>query len=505
MVTRFLKILFILIATVLPALNGAAQLSQRKLTLEDVLELAKKQSPDALMAKQSFRSSYWQFRTFKATYLPNVELSATVPNVYRSITKVTNTETQRDTFFFQQNSNYFGSLSISKIIGFTGGSISLSTSLQRMDNYILGTSSNSTTASTSYLSTPINISLDQPLFMYNPYKWERKIQPLLYEMAKRKYLEDIEQVNLTTTTNFFNLLQAQIENKIAQTTLANYDTLYHIAQGRFQLGKIAQNELLSLKLRVLNGRAAVENSALNLDQALYKFKSYLRIKDSIALVLVPPAGITYFNVNPNKAVDLALQNSSAILEFNRRELQAASTVNKAKMDGRFDARLHGEFGYNNTASTIAKSYKNPGDKEILTLGLTVPILDWGVARGGIKIAESNQEIEMNKVDQERIDFQRQVYLLGIQFNMQKNQVMIAALSDTVARETYDVTKGRYLIGKNITITELNNAQSETDGAQRDYYYALKTYWNTYFQIRKLTLFDFMRNEPLRFNFEDVKP
>ena len=83
--------------------------------------------------------------------------------------------------------------------------------------------------------------------------------------------------------------------------------------------------------------------------------------------------------------------------------------------------------------------------------------------------------------------------------------MIASLADTVARQTYDVTQGRYLIGKNITITELNTAQTETDAAQRDYYSALKTYWSTYFELRKLTLYDFIRNEPLRFNWEDVKP
>jgi outer membrane protein TolC len=341
--------------------------------------------------------------------------------------------------------------------------------------------------------------------MYNPYKWERRIQPLVYDLSKRKFLEDIEQVNLTTTNNFFNLLQAQIENKIAQTTLANYDTLYRIAIGRFQLGKIAQNELLSLKLRVLNGRAAVENATLNLDQALYRFKSFLRIKDTIPIILVPPAGINYFNVDPEKAVDLANQNSSKVLEFNRRELDAASNVNRAKMEGRFDAQLVAEFGYNNTAPTFQESYKSPLDKEVVTLGLTIPLLDWGVARGQIKVAQSNEEIEKNKVGQERIDFQRQVYLLGVQFNMQKNQVMIAALSDTVARQTYEVTKGRYLIGKNITITELNTAQSETDGAQRDYYYALKTYWSTYFELRKLTLYDFIKNEPLLFNFEAIRP
>ena len=505
MLNRFCFVFIVFIFTVFISFHGFTQNAERKLTLEDALELAKQQSPDALNAKQAFLSSYWQYKTFRGTYLPNIVIGATIPNLYRSINKTTNTDKHIEEFSRQQYSNYIGNISISQRIGFTGGSLSVNSGLQRMDNYYNKTDTSKAYTNTAYLSNPINITLIQPIFKYNPYKWERKIQPLLYDISKRKFLEDIEQVNLTTTNNFFNLLQAQIEKKIAQTTLANYDTLYQIAIGRFQLGKIAQNELLSLKLRVLNGRAAVENAALNLDQALYRFKSFLRIKDTIPIILIPPAGITYFNVDPVRAVDLATQNSSKVLEFNHRELEAASNVNKAKMDGRFDAELRADFGYNNTAPTIKQTYKSPQDKEVVSLGLTIPVLDWGVSRGQIKVAQSNQEIENNKVAQERIDFQREVYLLGIQFNMQKNQVMIAALSDTVAKQTYDVTKGRYLIGKNVTITELNTSQSETDGAQRDYYSALKTYWSTYFHLRQLTLYDFILNEPLRFNWEEVKP
>ena len=494
------KILYLFTGLILIIpITAYAQQTPRSLTLEEALEIARKDSPDALNAKQAFRSSYWQYRSFKGAYLPNIGMSAEIPNINRTINKTTNPTTGAEIYTPQQFTNFSSYLSISQRIGFTGGSLSLNTGLERIQNYFTDSTS------ISYYSTPINIEFNQPIFKYNAFKWERKIQPMVYDIAKRKYLEDIEQVNLTATNYFFNLLQAQIEKKIAEVYLANYDTLYKIAEGRFQLGKIAQNELLTLKLRVLNGRAAVENAGLNLDQSLYRFRSFLRIKDTVPIVLIPPAGLTYFIVDPDRAVELAVANSSQSLDFNRRELEAASSVNKAKMDGRFDANLRAIFGYNQTAPTLSTAYKSPLDQEIVTLGVTLPILDWGVARGQIKVAESNEEIEKNKVTQERIDFKRQVYLLGVQFNMQKNQVMIASLADTVARQTYEVTKGRYLIGKNITITELNTAQSETDGAQRDYYSALKTYWSTYFDLRKLTLYDFIRNEPLQFSWEDVKP
>ncbi len=108
------------------------------------------------------------------------------------------------------------------------------------------------------------------------------------------------------------------------------------------------------------------------------------------------------------------------------------------------------------------------------------------------------------MEQETLDFQRNVYLKVVQFNMQKNQVAIAAKSDTVAKKNYDVTKGRYLIGKMNSILDLNNAQIETDNAEKGYYQALQTYWRNYFELRKLTLFDFSTNRQIQFSIEDIQ-
>ena len=46
----------------------------RKLTLDEVIKLSEEQSPNALMAKHRFRSSYWQYRTFVAQYRPSLTL-----------------------------------------------------------------------------------------------------------------------------------------------------------------------------------------------------------------------------------------------------------------------------------------------------------------------------------------------------------------------------------------------------------------------------------------------
>jgi len=477
-----------------------AQDKQNILTLDDALRIAREQSPDALTTKQEFRRSYWSYKTFKGTYLPQVGVSAEIPNVNRVIEKITNYESGVINYVPTQNTTFTGALKITQEIGFTGGSLSLQSGLQRLDNFFFTDS-----ATTSYYSTPINIIYNQPIFKFNPYKWDKKLEPLAYDQAQRKYLEDIERINMKMVYFFFTLLNAQIEKKIADSTLSNNIELYKIAEGRYNFGHILENELLNLKLQLLKAQTRVEDAKTSLDLALDQFKSFLRLKDTIPVVLIPPANIDFFIVDPVKAVEEANNNSSASLDFDRRLLEAQRDVNKAKMDGRFDANLYATFGYNQTAANVNNAYKSPLDQEQVAFGMEIPILDWGVARGRIKIAESQEEIVNNSVAQERIDFEREVRLKAIKFNQQKTLVQIAAESDKVAKKTYELTKARFLIGKPIDIRDLNQAQIDMDNFEKAYYSALQTFWQSYFELRQMTLYDFEKSERLTFNVKDIKP
>ncbi len=473
-----------------------AQNTIRQLRLEDAIEIAKQQSPDAFNSKQQFRSSYWEFRSYRASNLPMLNLSATLPNIQQSLSPYLNSDGTQS-YIRQQYMSASANLALSQQIGITGGTIYLSSGLQGVNNF-------KSTNPISYMSTPVNIGFKQPIFAYNPYRWNRKIQPLKYLQAKQKYLEDIEQIAITTTNYFFNLLEAQIQKKIALTNMHNYDTLFHIAKGRYQLGKIAENDLLQLELNYLKAQAAVENADLSLDNAQFRFKSYLRIKDEVRIELIPPSDINFFKIDPLNAVELAYKNSATSMDFNKRLLEAARDVNRARLEGRFDAEFNAVVGLTQTGMTVPDAYYNPLDQRQVSLGLNIPILDWGVARGKIKMAQSQEEIVKNSVEQEIIDFKRNVYLKVLQFNMQQNQLKIAAKADTVAKKSFEVTKGRYLIGKINSILDLNNAQIETDSAEKAYYDALLMFWRSYYEIRKLTLFDFQKNEQLMFNFIDIK-
>ena len=67
--------------------------AQTRLTLTDAIDVAQKQSLSAMVARLNFMSSYWSNRSFKAEFLPAVNLSGELMQYNHSTVKARNAET----------------------------------------------------------------------------------------------------------------------------------------------------------------------------------------------------------------------------------------------------------------------------------------------------------------------------------------------------------------------------------------------------------------------------
>jgi outer membrane protein len=462
------------------------------LTLTDVLIIAKENSPDAQMAKHRFRGSYWQHRSYKAGYLPHLRFDGTIPNLNRSISPITLPDGS-DVFIRRSLATSSGALSISQTIGLTGGQLFISSGLQRIDLI------RDDHTEVSYLATPVNVGFRQPLFSYNPHKWERKIEPLKYEEAKRKYVGDLETISITASNMFFDLLLAQMNIEINKLNLGSNDTLYQIAKGRFSLGRIAENELLQMELNLLNSESAYEQSLIDYEAALFNFRSYLGIDDNENIELILPDNFHNLRIDVEKAMAEAKKNRPDVLAQQRYLIEAQSGVSKAKADSRVNANLFGVVGYTQSAQNIDAAYTNPLDQQQVSIGISIPIIDWGVGRGKVKMAESNLELVQTMVNQSMNDFEREVFLRVMEFNMLENQLNIAQKADVIANKRYEVTLQRFMIGK-IDIIDLNLAIQEKDISKQRYLAALRNYWKGFYEMRRLTQYDFLTDKPIEVDF-----
>jgi outer membrane protein TolC len=107
----------------------------------------------------------------------------------------------------------------------------------------------------------------------------------------------------------------------------------------------------------------------------------------------------------------------------------------------------------------------------------------------MQTAYANKKLNDYTIAQDEVNAEQEIITQVRQFELLRLQIEITKKSDQVARERYNVAQNRYLIGK-IDITNLNIALTEKDNAKRSYLDALRTYWSSYFNLRRLTLFDF---------------
>ncbi|MEA3443379.1 MAG: TolC family protein [Bacteroidota bacterium] len=472
-----------------------AQNTKLTLDLSEVIQIASEQSYDALIAKNTYLGSYWEYRTYKADYLPSLTLSGTPLGFDRSISTYINSEGEQ--FYSSNSNNSTANLSLRQNIGLTGGNIYMRSGLQRIDQFT------DSTTNTNYSSSPVIIGFSQPLFGFNSLKWNKKIMPLKYKEAQKKYLEAKEQISIKAIMAFFDLSLAQINLEIAKMNYNNTDTLYHISQGRYNIGTIALNELLQMELGFLKSKSNLEESRLDLEVKKFRLRSFLGYNETVNIELIIPETVPDVEIPYNIAIQEALENNSNILSYQRQLIQANRNVAQAKANRGFSANLFTEYGLNQSAPQIADVYKDPDNSLQVNIGLSVPILDWGKGRGGVKMAESNREVIFTSVRQNRIDFEQDVYLKVMQFNMQDDQLTIAAKADTIAQFRYRVTKQRFLIGK-IDVMELNNALAEKDQNRRQYISALRNYYSFYYNLRKLSLYDFIENKTLLEDFSKLE-
>ncbi len=472
-----------------------SQQSTLSLSLDDVIKLAKDQSPMGIMARHRFRGSYWEYRTHIAKFRPGLTFSSVIPELTRSIDKITLPDGSDD-FVERSLMNSSVEVSLTQNIAPTGGSIFMSSGLQRIDNF------NADENSLTYLSTPVSIGFRQPIKAHNSFRWEKKIEPLKYEEAQKTYIDAIESVSQRAVNYFFNLVLAQVNLQIALTNYANNDTLYRIAQGRYNIGTIAENEVLQMELALLNAGTALNEARIQLEINKFRLRSFLGFNETVNIELIIPREIPEFDVDVVKALQEAKQNSPDIITLQRQMLEADKSVAQAKAEKGLTADLFASYGLTQKDYTIPNAYQNFQDQERIRIGLEIPIVDWGLGKGRYRMAQSNQEVVRTTVQQSEIDFEQEVMLQVMQFNLQDDQVRIAAKADTIAQSRFDVTKQRFLIG-NVDVTDLNIALTERDAATRNYLSALHNYWSYYFNIRQLTLYDFEKQIPLAEDFESL--
>ncbi|MEX1011006.1 MAG: TolC family protein [Balneolaceae bacterium] len=451
------------------------------LSLEEAIELARENSPQARTAEYSLIASQHRYQSYRADLLPGLSISGDSPNYRRSFRESFNPDGSTDLVYSQQ-SNANMDLSIQQPIMFTGGNVSISSGITR-----LGIFSDENTYLWS--ATPLVIGLNQPLFQFNNLKWRSRIEPLEMEISRKEYVESVENLSMNVTQRYFDVLLAMINLDIAETNVAVNDSIYNISQGRYNVGSIAENDVLQAELALRNAESSLTQSRLSYDQLLKEFRLLLGLQSDAPVGVEVPDEVPIFEVDREIALEMAQTNNSTALNFQLSETEARRNLDQAEKSASFSASIQANFGLNQTSSDFMNVYNQPLSQQFVTLNFQVPIFNWGKQQAEIQSARNTQRQVADQIAYQQAQFVLQVESTVAEFQQLRDQVMLAELSADIAERRYDVARGRYLIGR-IDITNLLIAQNERDSARRSYIQSLRNYWSGVYDLRRLTLFDF---------------
>ncbi|MDR3262122.1 MAG: TolC family protein [Tannerella sp.] len=463
-----------------------------RLTLHDAIRLAQLQSVDAAVALNELKTSYWEYRTYKADQLPEVNFTGTLPSYNNNYGKYQ----QSDGSYTYVQNNWLGlngAISVEQNIALTGGRISLNSSLDFTRQLGRG-------AYNEYMSIPVGITLVQPVFGVNHQKWNRRIEPLRYRAAQAAFIERTEDVTIGAISYFFNLLQAGENLHIALQNMANAGKLHEIAVAKRKIGSISESELMQLELSALQAKGVVTEALSNLNACMFQLRSFLSLSEQEVIEPVMPERLpSSLRMHYADVLEKAQANNAFARNILRRQLEADYAVASARGNRR-SINLFASVGYTGKDRTLTPSYEQLRGNQVVEVGVSIPILDWGKRRGKVKVAESNREVILSRTRQEQMTFNQNIFLLVENFNNQAGQLEIAGQADRIADKRYNTSIETFLTGK-ISVLDLNDARRSKDEAKLKHITELYKYWNYYYHIRSVTLYDFLANRTLDAEFE----
>jgi outer membrane protein TolC len=452
-----------------------------EMTLQETIDLAIEMSPLSYSARYHMLANEWRYRSYQADLLPGLSLSGDAPNYMSAFRENFNPDGTTSLIYSQQSNASVG-LTLDQPIMFTGGNLSVSTGVSRLGIFA---------SENTYLwsSTPLVVGFRQPLFQFNELKWRNRIEPMEYQIAQKNYAEAMEELSLTVTQRYFDVLLSKINLDIAEFNVSVNDSIYNISRGRYNVGNIAENDLLQSELQLRNAESTLTQARINYNQQLNSFRLLIGLQSDAPVDVGIPAEIPDLIIDESLALEMARRNNSTSLNFDLQLLQAQRDLDMAVKQSSFSATVQANFGLNQTSENFSDLYSEPLNQQFVTLSFQVPIFNWGKQNAEINFARNTQRQVSDNITYEQAQFDLQIQNIVAEFHQLREQLELAELSEGIADRRYEVARNRYRIGQ-IDITNLFIAQNERDAAQRNFIQALRNYWVSIYNLRRLTLYDF---------------
>jgi outer membrane protein TolC len=447
-------------------------------------------SPEAIKAKLNYENANYYYENYKKGFLPSVSFSVSPASFNRSYRVLQNPADGSYAYVEDFSNNSSAGVSVSQKLGITGGSFNVGSNVNMLNEFY--------NKKRSFSTHPFSIGYSQKLFggSVADYRFTKNIEQKKNIKAAKDYCNSITDIQREATWLYMNLITVKVAMDIATKNEAISDTLLRAGTVKYGHGRMAENEYLQMKIQAVNDRFTSENYKKEYEICLRRLLDYFGIPDDYENYTVdtPNFDLPAF-LNFETVMEYAEKNNPFALGQEIKRIEAERQIHNAKYQNRFTSNISFNLGTNQYAPVFREAYKNMAQQQSLTVGLQIPVFQWGVNRNSFKIAQNNYEISLMEIDREYVRFYNDLKEQVNNYNYNVNLMTIAKSSFELAMKQYEVSVSKFDLGK-LSIYELGITQKELFASMNRYYTAMKEVWDGYYGLRHLTLFDFVENKEL---------
>ncbi len=480
------SLLFLLLTT-----TTAVCAQQRVVTLD--LERAVQLATDSSATADRYRSVYQEARftwlSWQASRKLQIELQTTPAQYDQYMVQRYLSDENRD--IYRQRKTFYANaeLNAEQIMEQWGGHFYAKTGLA-----YLGTFGDVT--QDQFATIPVRVGYRQELLGFNPYRWNLQTEPMRLSVAQQTMNYSVEQTAEEAVNRFFLLASAQEQLKMAQENLASCDTIYAIASRRFRIASISKAELSILELQLTNARNTLDNARLERQQAEKSLAAWLGMEQGTQLLLSVPQLLPKVHVSADAAIEQAVQNNPHFLSAQLQELEARREAARLKRRKGINATVDASVGLNQVAERFANAYQSPLVQNQVMLSVVVPISDHGKKRNAWLAAEQKVETATRQRGEVRRDTELDITQTVAEVNERQAIAEHVRQALHIAEEAYSAMLQRFILGQ-ANVNDLSLAQSHWQDARRNQVQALRNFWVSYYHLRTLTLYDYLKRQPVR--------
>jgi outer membrane protein TolC len=332
------------------------------------------------------------------------------------------------------------------------------------------------------------------------YKLTKSIEEKRNEKAAKDYYSSITDIQREAIRLFMDLVLVKVGMDIALKNETISDTLLQASTVKFDNGRMAEHEYLQMKLQAVNDCYATENYKKEYEICRRRLLDYFGITDNYDnyLVLNPEFDLPAL-LDFNRVMEHAEKNNPFVLNQQIKRIDAERNIYNAKIQNRITGNISFNLGTNQYAPALPDAFRKLASQQSLTVGLQVPVFQWGINKNSYKIAQNNFEMTKLDIDRDNAGFYNDLKEQVNNYNHNVNLMTLAESSFELAVMQYEASVSKFNLGK-MSIYELGLAQKEVFFSMNRYYLAMKEVWDGYYTLRHLTLFDFVANRDLTETF-----